>query len=191
VDRLTELDFCVLGVVFRDGPLTAYRVRTRFASSVTAAWSTSTGSIYPAIRRLVARRLIRASAHRDARRTKELSITPKGEAVFRDWLRRVTDGLAGNVADPVRTRVQFLGALGPREAMRFLAEVEADCRSALESMEAKVSEEPREATLHRGWALRGALHELRARLEWIGWVRRRMASATRGGSLRRSPRRAD
>jgi DNA-binding PadR family transcriptional regulator len=173
---LTELDFSILGVVWRDGPVTAYQVRRRFATSVTAVWSASTGSIYPAIRRLVARGLLRASAHRDGRRTRELSISTRGTAVFRAWLRHVNVGLAANVADPVRTRVQFLAALTPREAARFLADAEADCSSALRNVESVMAGE-RGAGRHRTWALTGARHELEARLRWIRWIRRRAARA--------------
>jgi DNA-binding PadR family transcriptional regulator len=146
---------------------------------VTAAWSGSTGSIYPAIRRLVTRGLLRASAHRDARRTRELRISPRGIVVLRRWLRSVSAGLAGNVPDPVRTRVQFLSALTPREASRFLADAEADCKAALRTVESVMAAEPPTSERQRRWALTGARHELKARLEWIRWVRR-SAARTRG-----------
>ena len=176
-NRLTELDYSVLGVVWRDGPLTPYAVRNRFASSVTAGWSASTGSIYPSIRRLVSFGFIRASAHRDGRRTQDLRLTPRGLAAFRAWLGSVTQGLAGNVADPVRTRVQFLGALSRPDAALFLEEAEADCRSALRLLEATLSKEAGGRGVERVWALTGARYELKARLEWLGWIRRRMRSA--------------
>lgn len=177
-NRLTELDYSVLGVVWRDGPLTTYAVRSRFASSVTEGWSASTGSIYPSIRRLVSFGFIRPSAHRDGRRTQDLRLTPRGLAVFRAWLRNITPGLAGNVADPVRTRVQFLGSLSRPEAARFLEEAEADCRSALGILKATLAKEAGGRGVERVGALTGARYELEARLEWLGWMRRQMRSAS-------------
>jgi DNA-binding PadR family transcriptional regulator len=175
---VTELDYCVLGVVWRDGPLTTYGVRSRFRDSVTVTWSASTGSIYPAIRRLLAGGMIRASGHRDGRRTQDLSVTVRGTRVLQEWLRSVPHGLAGPVADPIRSRVQFLGALDRHEAALFLRAAESDCRTALRRVTTTESAERPTREAPRIWALRGASDELRARLEWIRWVRTR-AGATK------------
>jgi DNA-binding PadR family transcriptional regulator len=168
---LTELDYHVLGVVWRDGPLTTYGVRARFKNSVTVTWSASTGSIYPAIRRLLAGGMLRASVQRDGRRTQDLRVTARGTRVLQEWLRAVPAGLAGPVADPIRSRVQFLGALAARDAAGFLAAAEADCRAALRRLTATESAERPTREAPRLWALRGASDELRSRLEWIRWVR--------------------
>lgn len=170
--RLTELDYSVLGVVWRDGPITTYGVRERFAASVTATWSSSTGSIYPAIRRLVAGGLIRAGAHRDGRGTQELSITSRGITTLRHWLRSASADLGGVAADPVRTRIQFLAALTPRDTARFLAAAEEECRSALRIFDSSMANEPGGRGAQRLWALRGVRDQLEARIRWIGWVRR-------------------
>src|SRR5262245_8660120 len=169
---LTELDHFVLGIVWRDGPMTTYAVRNRFRTSATAAWSASTGSIYPAIRRLLASGMLKASADRDARGTQDVQTTALGVRTLKAWLRGVPPGLAGPDADPVRTRVQFLGALGPRESASFLSKVEADCLAALKTLTALESKERGVREAQRIWALRGASHELGARLKWIRWLRR-------------------
>ena len=175
--RHTELDYSVLGVVWRDGPVTTYGVRERFARSVTATWSSSTGSIYPAIRRLVAGGLIGASAHRDGRGTQELSITSRGIVTLRQWLRSASHDLGEVAADPVRTRIQFLAALTPRDAARFLAAAAEECRSALRIFDASMAKEPGGRGAQRLWALRGVRDQLEARIRWIEWVRRRAARA--------------
>ncbi len=120
--NLTELEGAVLGTVWREAPVTAYGVRALFADSLTSSWTASTGSVYPAIRRLRERNLI-ASAKRngDGRATRELSVTKPGLAALRDWIRDI-DAAIGIPTDPLRSRMQFLGSLDSRSRRRWASE---------------------------------------------------------------------
>lgn len=187
---MTELDHCVLGVVWREGPLTAYAVRGRFAVSVNTAWSSSTGSIYPAIRRLTSSGLVRGGSPSDGRKTQLLSVTPKGLATLHGWLQSVTPGLTGLVADPVRTRVQFLAALSREAVLGFLDAAEEDCRSAMKQLEAREREYAKSRTREEHWGMIGAVYELRGRWQWLKHLRRlHVAGASKSPSTRR-PRRS-
>jgi hypothetical protein len=128
--------------------------------------------------------MVRASGHRDARRTQDLRVTPRGVRVLRAWLRAVPRGLAGPIADPIRSRVQFFGALLGPEVGGFLVDAEADCRAALRRVMATETMERSTREAPRLWALRGAGDELRARLKWIRWVRRRALETKRRGKRR-------
>ena len=59
---LSELEGAVLGLIWRQGPLTAHAVRSVFAGSPTPYFSGSEGSIYAVVRRLEGRGLIRGQA---------------------------------------------------------------------------------------------------------------------------------
>ncbi len=50
--RLSELEAVVLGLVWSDGPCTAYAVRRTVQASLSAQWSGSAGAVYPAVARL-------------------------------------------------------------------------------------------------------------------------------------------
>ena len=49
---LSELEAVVLGLVWSDGPCTAYAVRRTVQASLSAQWSGSAGAVYPAVARL-------------------------------------------------------------------------------------------------------------------------------------------
>lgn len=132
----TELEHAILGVVFLDQPCTAYAVRTAFEASLSARWTASAGSIYPAIRRLVSGGLLRETPRRgDRRNASLLELTGAGAAALRAWLSAPLPPADELVpADPLRTRLRFLAALSSREALAALA----DAREKLEGLLATV-----------------------------------------------------
>src|SRR6476661_1613616 len=95
---LTELEQCVLGVIWRDGPMTAYEIAALFAKSLSPYWSGSAGAIYPVVQRLRKRGLVRGTrkSWNGAQKT-VLAATRKGVDVLRHWL---TPPLPGDSAAP-------------------------------------------------------------------------------------------
>lgn len=172
---LTELDNCILGVIWRDGPMSAYGVRSHFAQSTTATWSSSTGTVYPAIRRLRAAGLLDAAPPTGPRKSELLNLTSKGRKSLQQWLKNVASALGSSTADPIRTRVHFLGALDRRTRQRVLADYRAATRAAIEELE-DYAAGPAETVVERSERLGtlGALAELRARLEWLGIAEREL-----------------
>lgn len=165
---LTELESCILGVIWRGGPMSAYGVRAHFAGSNTVTWSSSTGTVYPAIKRLRQSGYLKAGAPSGPRKSETLTLTPKGREALDQWLTQLRPDLASSTADPIRTRVHFLAALGRAERRRVLADYEAATAAAIASLEAKLDDGAgdRVAQSERLGTL-GALAELRARLEWL------------------------
>ena len=168
--RLTELDQCVLGVIWYLGPVSAYGVRNHFRRSSTAAWSSSTGSIYPAIRRLEAAGLIKASAPHDARRTQKLTITEAGLAELRTWVTQLPADLGTATPDPLRTRAQFVTSVPPPQRLEFVATAREVTLHALRELETYANTaDGNEDFLDRVGTM-GAILELKARLAWLDLV---------------------
>ena len=165
---MTELDHCVLAVVWRDGPLSAYEVRRSFAASSTVSWSSSTGSIYPAIRRLIEAQLVNAGPARGARKARTLEVTAAGKASVRRWLLRKRDDLGLPTADPIRTRVQFLRMLPAAERAEALSTYREQTVQALaaetDALRTLARTGQSEMDLLAGFAI---LAELKARLDWL------------------------
>ena len=169
--RLTELDFCVLGVIWECGPLSAYRVRARFEQSNTAAWSSSSGSIYPSIRRLVRAGLAMAGSRQDERGTRHVGITAKGRERLRAWLvdlpPRIGTAPRLTQLEPVRnsspvcrtkTGCGFSTTRGP-------------LRAALKEVEKMTKVKPTGSdTMLEYIGNLGSIFELRARLQWLNRV---------------------
>ena len=168
---LTELESCILGVIWREGPMAAYGVRAHFAGSTTVTWSSSTGTVYPAIRRLREAGLLDAESPSGPRKSERLSLTPNGRTAVEAWLTKVAPDVGAATADPIRTRVHFLNLLDPRTRRRLLAEYRAMTRQAIDKLDAQAAR-PATGAVEKSERLgtMGALAELRARLEWLAWV---------------------
>jgi DNA-binding PadR family transcriptional regulator len=168
---LSELESCILGVVWRGGPMSAYDVRSHFARSTTVTWSSSTGTVYPAIRRLRGAELLDAAPPQGPRRSELLSLTSRGREALEHWLTNVTSDLGASTADPIRTRVHFLAALPQDKQKAVLERYMEATGKALERHEAKLQQlgdTPGEGAERLGTL--GAMSELRARLHWLETV---------------------
>ena len=82
--RITTLDFAILGLLIQE-PRSGYALRKVFENTAMGNYSSSPGSIYPAINKLKKQGFIRqASGERDNNRA--LEITEEGKKVFKNWL---------------------------------------------------------------------------------------------------------
>ncbi len=146
---LTELERCVLGVVWLHEPSSAYTVRRDFLHSTSAYWSGSAGAIYPVLERLETLGLVRATELPWGSRTKkEYRASPKGRRELEGWIRPPLEPwTAAPTFDPVRTRLVFLDVLDPVERRGFIDEAE---RNLLEKLaEAKRLRPGKEAGMSR------------------------------------------
>ncbi len=165
---LTELENCVLGLVWERGPCTPYALRKEFLDSPAPYWSGSAGAIYPLIARLERRGLIRSHATATGRRKgKGLTLTPKGLSHLCAWLcPPLAAEVVGLPPDPLRVRLRFLTALPRKQQAAFLAAAEKQVREQLERVEQAFDREAA-AGFYAHATARGALAHQRARLEWI------------------------
>lgn len=168
---MTELDHTILGVIARDGPLSAYDVRRVFARSTTPLWSSSQGSVYPAIKRLLATGWIRATDAGRGRRRQDLNITEQGKVALEAWLADLASWMGAVTADPIRTRAYFLPLVPIAQRRRFVAEALRYTNEAIEHLERLRHENPVERNDGRGSHERlvdlGALYALKAKRQWL------------------------
>lgn len=173
---MTELECCVLGVVWQQGPLTAYEIAKPFAESQSSYWSGSAGAIYPLVKRLEEKGLVRGDVEQwNARKKRTFTITEEGLASLRQWLSPPFPDSAGAASfDPIRTRLGFLQALPARSRKRFLDDAERVIGEQLTILERfEQSERERGETLSALTAV-GAVYELQARLKWLALVRQEL-----------------
>ncbi len=166
---LSELEGAVLSMVWRDGPVTPYALRKLAHESRSPQLSTSAGSMYPLVERLVERGLIDGEAFIQGKREgTAYRITKIGLAELRAWIAAPANTVAsGALVDPIRTRLMMLNAL-PRQKQR---EVIENLRRALEDDLEDVMAKREEFELlddpHALAAWRGDLLVQRARLKWL------------------------
>lgn len=165
---LTELEGTVLGVVWADGPLTPYAVRSTFLKSRSSHFSGSAGAIYPLLERLSETGLVQAKPHQQgSRESRRFTITAAGKRALRQWMSRDKGEMAAVEFDPMRTRVHFLGILTPRRRERFIEECAASLRHEIEQTELMIERHRKSESKWRIYGATGALRTLQARLAWL------------------------
>jgi DNA-binding PadR family transcriptional regulator len=85
VETLTELEGAVLTEIGHRGNTTAFKVRRAFELSGSANWRGSAGAVYAAVKRLIARRLLKAQPIAGRRGGNHLRLTVAGEEALRSW----------------------------------------------------------------------------------------------------------
>ena len=168
--RTSELESVVLGLVWLDGPCTPYSIRQHFLSSPTPGWSGSAGAIYPLVRRLQERGLLRSEKDGDdGRGARHYTISKEGRRALIEWLAPPKEAAPSEFAlgaDYLRTRMFFLEALPASRLPRFLKEVEEQLSEQVRRMEQEWRKRKNIADRFERLAARGALILSRARARW-------------------------
>ena len=174
---LSRLEAAILGLVSTGAPCTAYWIRKQFQSSPSSHFSGSAGAVYPAIRRLGKQGLVRGTRQqRGSRELRPYRLTNRGEQALKDWLlpplplEDITYSF-----DPIRTRVYCLDALDPEERLRFVDNALEQTRRYLAVVKADCEARRRAGDLLQHLGARGVFHEVRARIRWLGELRRALS----------------
>lgn len=173
---MTELECCVLGIVWHEGPLTAYEIAKPFVESQSSYWSGSAGAIYPLVKRLEKKGLLSGEVVTwSSRRKRVFTITPDGLRELRAWLSPPFPGAAGAATfDPIRTRLSFIEALPARQRPKFFDDAERVIREQLAILEEHEKSEREKGDVVSALTAAGAAHELRARLAWLSIVKKEL-----------------
>lgn len=175
MESLTDLEAAALAAVHQEGACTAYALRRGFRASPSARFSDSAGSVYPMVRRLARRGLLRRQRVRQGKRPASVyACTDAGLAALRAWIAVPEDAAQLVTWDPLRTRCLALGALTPRERVRWVdsAQRALDAHEAAIRSARKATEDPWMLLAHRN-----ALLQVSARRKWLREVRAALADA--------------
>jgi DNA-binding PadR family transcriptional regulator len=157
---LTELEGAALLVVRQLRTCTAYRIKREFGRSPSEFWSGSAGAVYPLVRRLVARGLLRESSDAtDSRGTRALQLTGAGEDAALGWFGDVGRATSPGF-DPLRTRLNFKPGV-PAAAFEGLL------GAVSERLEAQRDDPPAPPGENEEWAKAMAALWLESRLWWL------------------------
>jgi len=154
-------------------PCTAYVVRRAFLDSPSSHWSGSAGAIYPLVRRLEKRGLVRSKARRaDGRSSRLYRLTKPGLRELRTWLRPPLPPAAGLMnIDPLRVRVRFLEVLDVDQRLAVIDEATEKLRDYLKQIEPEALQ-LKAVGEHFSYLIgRGAVLSVRAQLTWLKEVR--------------------
>jgi len=85
MNRTSPLEYALIGLL-KQRPQSGYDLRKAFATTPIRHFSDSPGSIYPALRRLQARKWLAVTADNSGRKRQVFRVTKAGDRAFRDWL---------------------------------------------------------------------------------------------------------
>jgi|SRR5580698_5106192 DNA-binding PadR family transcriptional regulator len=167
--QLTEFEQILLGLICL-APASGYDLKRTFATTAMGVYQPSSGTLYPALRRLERDGLLQAAtveASPSARRRRVLEPTPAGRAVHLDWLRTpvATATVARDLGLHIMRFVMMEHALPDGEAAQFLRDLAGALTVFTQGLEryTGVTDPSRR---HPALALNHGLAVHRASLQW-------------------------
>jgi DNA-binding PadR family transcriptional regulator len=168
----TDFEQVLLGAIAR-APSTGYDLKQRFATTPLGVYQPSSGALYPALRRLESRGLLRAGPgkpgdHASTRRRYVYEITEQGRAIHAAWVRQPVDPatVARDLPLHLMRFVMMEPVLPRAEVLAFLADLRDALTGLLEGLEAYVASAPFEDR-HTPLALDHGIAMFSASLAWV------------------------
>ena len=172
MERLSELEGVVLGMLWSMGPKTAYSIRQAFLKSPNPHWATSAGTIYPLVKRLHERGLIRAERHATGRREGLMyTVTSNGMKGLKRGIGPTPPPVATAVPiDPLRLRILYMGVLSEREKATLIKSARRELQKILKWLESEVVEKRKDSNKYLYLAYRGSIMNTKTRLAFLDEV---------------------
>jgi DNA-binding PadR family transcriptional regulator len=169
MEKSSELEGVVLGMLWAMGPKTAYSIRQTFLKSPNPHWATSAGTIYPLVKRLHQRGLIRAERHATGKREGLMyTLTPNGMKALKRWIGPTPPPVATAVPiDPLRLRIRFMGALSEKERKVLFNAARRDLKKSLKWLESEGVKSRDEKDPFLYLAFRGSIMTNKSRLAFV------------------------
>lgn len=164
----TTLELAILGLLCEE-PRTGYAVRRVFETTPMAYYSSSPGSIYPALRRLERGRLVaaRKAPSGRGRDPRTWAATAAGRRVLLGWAAsQVTRDDAVRRPDELMLRFAFVPLAGTASVRRFLSAYRREMRAARAEIAAYLRDGGRALDRLRRLAVRHGLESCRANERW-------------------------
>jgi len=163
------LGYALLGLLHHQ-PFSGYDLRKIFSSSPIAGFSDSPGAIYPALRRLQLRGLVRGVVEpsNGLRKRRVFRITPKGSASLKAWQGKaiVRDDIIHCMGE-LLLRFAFMDrTLGAQRAQAFLREFARELSSYIPTLRLHLDTHESEMPLSGRLALESGIQGYEAQLQW-------------------------
>ena len=166
---LTDFEQVLLGVIDSE-PRSGYGLKKAFSSSPSSVYQPSPGALYPALRRLEARGLLRShTTESKGRRAQRMyHVTDAGRAAHVDWLRQpIVPATVGADLGLHLMRFALMENHLPRAAVQaFLKDLENALDSFVTAMDHYLASGAQASRPHAELAIQHGIAVHRASLEW-------------------------
>lgn len=165
---MNSLEWTILGLL-ADGPRSGYVILKVFRTSPAVPWRASSGSVYPALRRLVQLGFAAPAEAGPAggRRSVTYTITGEGQKAFQDWLEQPVGVPFPEAGPETLIRMLFIHHGPPGLALRLLEQYRSAVQAALQPVEAALTECDGSLPPHHRLCLLNGQMAYAAQLRWI------------------------
>jgi len=172
--RMQQADISLLGYallgLLQQQDRSGYDLRKIFSSTPMTSFSDSPGSIYPALRRLEQRGLIRSRVQERSglRRRRLFHLMPAGASELKRWQRQpiVREDVIRGTGE-LMLRFGFMDeSLGPAESLRFLTALKTELAAYIPSLRAYLEEHRKEMPLSGRLGLESGINSYECLLNW-------------------------
>ena len=167
--EVSVLGYALLGLL-QQQDRSGYDLRKIFSSTPMTSFSDSPGSIYPALRRLEERGLVRSRVQERTglRRRRLFHLTPAGTAELKRWQKQpiVRDDIIRGTGE-LLLRFSFMDeSLGPAESLRFLIELKTELAAYLPTLRLYLGEHGKVMSPSGRLALESGINSYECLLSW-------------------------
>ncbi len=162
----TLLDYAILGLI-QNTAMTGYRIRKAFEETALGNYSSSPGTIYPALKRMEKLQLVRKVALDNSKKAL-FEISPSGIASLKAWLTRpVTKEDAEKKVDELLLRFAFMETLAaPEQKIHFLTSFKDKLVIYTRELAHYLDQESEKMPLHGRLAVEHGIASKKATIKW-------------------------
>lgn len=165
----TSLDYAILGLLQRQ-LLTGYRIRKIFETTALGNYSSSPGTIYPALKRLKKLGLIGQGEGTGNSKKENIrfTITPEGMQMLVQWLQRPLDreSISKQMKETMLRFVFMEHLLTKDQKTGFLKSFISETREYIKILKSNYEKESHRMSLHSQLALENGIASCRTNLRW-------------------------
>jgi DNA-binding PadR family transcriptional regulator len=175
---LTGFEHVLLGTIDSE-PRSGYQLKKVFSASPSSVYQPSPGALYPALRRLEARGLLRAEQISNGRRDQRLyHATEAGHAIHLDWLRQpvVPDRVGADLGLHLMRFALMENRLPPADVTAFLASLAGALEAFVAGLEQFLASGALAGRPLPGLAVEHGIAVHRASLQWARSARDALAT---------------
>ena len=167
--QVSVLGYALLGLL-QQQDRSGYDLRKIFSTTPMTSFSDSPGSIYPALRRLEQRALVRSRVQERSglRRRRLFHLTPAGISELKRWQKQpiVRDDIIRGTGE-LMLRFSFMDeSLGPAEALRFLIAFKAELTAYIPILRGFLEEHGKDMVPSGRLALESGINSYECLLNW-------------------------
>ena len=164
----TPLGYAILGVLIEE-PRSGYAVRMVFEQTAMGQYSSSPGSIYPALKRLSSNGLVVQSSRtaKAGRSSTVFRVTSKGKTTFEHWLQ--TPIRRADVTHGMKTlllRFSFMHQQTSSETLSFLLAFEKEVQNYCDALESFLKTQSSELSLVSRLAIENGVTSYKGQKKW-------------------------